>query len=102
VAQFVRARRRQGDSKSSCVGTVVAIGGREDSPEIFHAFTSPLSQTTVFVYDPRTKKSTPFEATDSAIDVSRYETQQFFAISKDGTRVPFFLTARKDLPRDGD
>ena len=102
LALFDRAGRPQGEIALPGVGTVVGIGGREDSPEIFHAFTSPLYQTTVFVYDPRTKKNTPFEATDSAIDVSRYETQQFFAISKDGTRVPFFLTARKDLPRDGD
>jgi prolyl oligopeptidase len=102
LALFDRAGRAQGEIALPGVGTVVGIGGREDSPEIFYDFTSPLYQTMVFVYDPRTKKSTPFEATDSAIDVSRYETQQFFAISKDGTRVPFFLTARKDLPRDGD
>jgi prolyl oligopeptidase len=102
LALFDRAGRAQGEISLPGVGTVVGIGGRKDSAEIFYAFTSPLYRTTVFVYDRRTKKSTPFEATDSAIDVSRYETQQFFAISKDGTRVPFFLTARKDLPRDGD
>jgi prolyl oligopeptidase len=35
------------------------------------------------------------------VDVSRYETTQLFAISKDGTRIPFFLTAKKGVVKDG-
>jgi prolyl oligopeptidase len=30
-----------------------------------------------------------------------YQTRQMFATSRDGTRVPFFVTARNDLPCDG-
>jgi prolyl oligopeptidase len=68
---------------------------------MFYAFTSPLYPTTVFAHDIASGKSTPFEAPKMPIDVDRYETVQLFAHSKDGTRVPFFLTARKGLPRDG-
>jgi prolyl oligopeptidase len=102
LALFDRAGRSQGEIALPGIGTVGGVGGRQDSLEIFYAFTSPLYRTTVFAYDPRIKKSTPFEAPDPALDVSRYETKQFFAISKDGTRIPFFLTAHKDLPRTGD
>ena len=35
------------------------------------------------------------------IDPTRFETHAMFATSKDGTRVPFFLTAKKGLTRDG-
>ena len=35
------------------------------------------------------------------VDTSSYETTAMFASSKDGTRVPFFLTSRKDIARDG-
>src|SRR4029450_1522320 len=44
---------------------------------------------------------TPFEPAEAPIDTSRFETRQCFATSRDGTRVPFFVTARKDLRRDG-
>ena len=98
---FSPGGRSQGEIALPGIGTVVGVGGREDSPEIFYAFTSPLYRTAVFVYDPRTRKSVPFEPANSDVDLSRYETKQFFAISKDGTRVPFFLTARKDLARNG-
>jgi prolyl oligopeptidase len=82
-------------------GTVAGVSGREDTPEIFYAFTSPLYPSTVFRYDLKDRTSTAFEAAASSADVSPYETRRMFATSKDGTRVPFFLTARKDLARDG-
>ena len=34
-------------------------------------------------------------------DFSPYVTEQVFYASKDGTRVPMFITRRKDAPRDG-
>jgi prolyl oligopeptidase len=82
-------------------GVLAGLSGREDTPTLFYAFSSPLSPTTVYAYDMKARRSTPFEAPTAPIDVSRFETTQHFATSKDGTRVPYFLTARKGLARDG-
>lgn len=82
-------------------GSVDGIGGKEDGKEIWYSFTAPLSPLTVYSYDPATKQSTPFEPPQVPVDVSRFETRPMFATSKDGTRVPFFLTARKGLTLDG-
>ncbi len=82
-------------------GSVGALSGRQDVAEIFYSFTSPLFPTTVFRFDPARRVSEPFEASTPPIDASRYETKALFATSRDGTRVPFFLTARKDLALDG-
>jgi prolyl oligopeptidase len=90
----------QGEVTLPGTGTVAQVSGREDSAEIFYSFTSALYPTTVFAYDPVAKRGTPFEAADPPIDTARFETVQLFATSKDGTKVPFFLTARKGLPRD--
>jgi prolyl oligopeptidase len=43
----------QGDVPLPGAGSVTRIGGRQDSPEIFYSFSSPLFPTTVFAYDPR-------------------------------------------------
>ena len=83
------------------IGTVSALSGREDTPGVWYTFTSPLSPSTVFRYDPTTKTSTPFEPPPLPIDLSGFETKAMFASSKDGTKVPFFLTAKKGLPLDG-
>jgi len=90
-----------GDVELPGAGTVAAFGGRADYPEVLFTFSSPLFPTTVFAFDPAAKTRTPFEAPKLPVDVAQYETKQLFAPSKDGTRVPFFLTARKGLALDG-
>ena len=82
-------------------GTVGAISGRQDSPGVWYNFTSPLTPSTIYLFTPSTSKSTSFEAATPPVDTSGFETKALFATSKDGTRVPFFVTAKKDLPLDG-
>jgi prolyl oligopeptidase len=91
----------QGDITLPGTGTIAEVGGREDSPEIFYSFTSPLFPTSVFAYDPASRHSSPFEPATLPVDVSQYETKELFATSKDGTKVPLFVTARKGLALDG-
>ena len=83
------------------LGTASTVAGRFDRPEMFYSFASPLYPSTVFRYDPITNRSIPFEAPKLTFDPSRYETQRVFYTSKDGTRVPMFLTYQKGLVRDG-
>jgi len=82
-------------------GTVGAISGRQDSPDVWYSFTSPLTPSTVYVFTPSASKSASFEAAMPPVDTSGFETTTMFATSKDGTRVPFFVTAKKNLPLDG-
>ena len=91
----------QGDIPLPGIGTVGALSGREDSPGVWYTFTSPLAPSTVYRYDPATKTSTPFEPPKIPVDVSGFETKALFATSKDGTKVPYFLTAKKGLAQDG-
>jgi prolyl oligopeptidase len=90
-----------GDLALPGIGSLQGLSTREDTPEIFYAFTSPLYPTTAFRYDPATKKTTPFEAPKLNFDASQYETRALFATSKDGTRVPVFVTMKKGLALDG-
>jgi len=83
------------------LGTINGPVGRFDRQEIFYSFTSPLSPNTVFRFDLATGKSTPFEPPKLTFDPSSFTTERVFATSKDGTRVPIFVTHRKDLKKDG-
>ncbi len=83
------------------LGTISGPIGRYDRPDIFYAFASPLYPTTVFRADPATGTSTPFEAPALTFDPGLYTTERVFAASKDGTRVPVFITHRKDLQKNG-
>jgi prolyl oligopeptidase len=83
------------------LGSVSGPAGRFDRPEIFYTFTSPLYPATVFRYDTATASSAPFEAPKLTFDPTLFITERVFATSKDGTRVPLFITHRKDLKKDG-
>jgi prolyl oligopeptidase len=93
--------RPAGDVTLPGTGTVAGFSGRDDRPEIWYAFTSPLTPTTIRRFDPRAGVDSTFMATTRPVDASAYETLALFATSRDGTKVPLFLTAKKGLVRDG-
>jgi prolyl oligopeptidase len=101
ISLFGTDGRKQRDLELPGIGNVAGLMARNDTPELFYAFTSFLMPTTVFRCDLATGKSVPFAKSDVAFDPSGYETRQVFYASKDGTRVPMFITARKGAPRDG-
>jgi prolyl oligopeptidase len=101
LALFSLQGSAQGDVKLPGTGTIGGLGGRADDPEIFYSFTSPLYPSTVFAYSPSSASATPFEAPPPPIDASQYETRALFATSRDGTRVPLFLSWKKGLKLDG-
>ena len=77
------------------------LGARVSQSDLFYSFTSFLAPSTVYRYDVRTGASAPFRAPRVPFDPRRYETQQVFVASKDGTRVPLFITTARRLERDG-
>jgi len=101
IAMFGPDGASLGDMPLPGTGSVAAISGRQKRSEILYSFTSPLSPTTVFSYDPASRARTPFQAPMPPIDPDKYETKALFAMSKDGTRVPLFVSHRKGLVLDG-
>jgi len=83
------------------IGTVAGISTAQEYSGFYYAFTSPLYPTTIFRYDVATRKSTPFDPPSLQFDPAAYETHQYFAQSRDGTRIPFFVTHKVGLVRNG-
>jgi prolyl oligopeptidase len=83
------------------VGTAEGLSGRADGGDFFFAFSSYLRPTGVYRFDLASRTLQPFEPATSPFDASPYETRATFYRSKDGTEIPIFIMARKDLARDG-
>ena len=83
------------------IGSVFGITGQPDHTEMFVGFASFLYPTTIFRYDFETDAFEVFKKSELDFDASRYETRQVFYHSKDGTRVPMFITHRKGLELNG-
>lgn len=98
---FSLAGRPLGELPLPGIGTVGGVDGRRGDSEFFYTYTSYLAPTSVYRYDLRTRASTLVKAPTLDFDASRYETRQLFFRSKDGTRVPMFVTAKKGVALDG-
>ena len=83
------------------IGTADGFGGKRKDKETFYAFTSFIVPTSIYRYDLEAGKSAVFRQPKVDFDPNRYETEQVFYNSKDGTRVPMFLTHKKGLKMDG-
>lgn len=82
------------------VGTA-AFSTEKDKKECFYTFTSFTVPGTVYSYDLDNGSSTLFNAPKVNFNLNGYTTEQVFFESKDGTRVPMFLTYKKGLKRNG-
>jgi prolyl oligopeptidase len=77
------------------------FGGDPDDPEMFYSFSSYTQPGAIYRQDVRTGETTLFWRPAIAFDASPYVTEQVFYQSRDGTRVPMFITRRRDIALDG-
>jgi prolyl oligopeptidase len=84
------------------LGSAGGFGGNIDDKAIFYTYSSFNFPPSIFRYDIASRKSTLFRAPEiPGFHASDYETKQVFYTSKDGTRVPMFITSKKGVARDG-
>ncbi len=83
------------------IGSAAGFAGKRKDTETFYSFTSFTTPPTIYRYDMRTGKSTVFRQSKVDFNPNDYETKQVFFKSKDGTRVPMFITHKKGLKLDG-
>jgi len=77
------------------------LAGKRKAREFFYSFASFSTPATIFRYDLASGTSTAIRQPQVSFRPEDYETQQLFYSSKDGTRVPLFVTHRKGLKREG-
>ena len=83
------------------LGTAGGFGGERSDTETFFSYTSFTTPTTIYRLDLATGQQTIFRQPKVPFTPADYETKQVFCNSKDGTRVPMFITHRKGLKLDG-
>ncbi|NJR38655.1 MAG: S9 family peptidase [Leptolyngbyaceae cyanobacterium CSU_1_4] len=83
------------------LGSAGGFGGKRHDTETFYSFTGFTTPNTIYRYNMVTGESSIFRQPNVDFDPSQYETQQVFYSSKDGTKVPLFITHKKGLVLDG-
>ncbi|MFM8347312.1 MAG: prolyl oligopeptidase family serine peptidase, partial [Bacteroidota bacterium] len=101
VKQFDLNGKAEREVKLPGIGTASGFSGKRDDAAVYYSFTSFVYPTTIFRYDIRTGASEVHQRPAVKFNPDEYETTQVFFNSKDGTRIPMFITAKKGLPKDG-
>jgi prolyl oligopeptidase len=112
IAQYLRDARTQVrvfDLEGRAVYDVALPGlgmaqgftGEVNDTETFFAYTDYLTPYTISRLDIASGRTSVFRAPKFGVDTSPYVTEQVFYRSKDGTRIPMFITGRRDRQRDG-
>ncbi len=83
------------------IGTAGGFGGKADEKFDYYTFTSFTFPPTIYKYDIATGKSTVYERPKVDFNPEDYETKQVFYTSKDGTKVPMFITHKKGIELNG-
>ena len=83
------------------LGTVNAMEGEYGGDALYFTFESYTYPLTLFRCDLAKDELTIVEQTKFDVDLDAYTTEQVWFTSRDGTRVPMFVTHRKDCEIDG-
>lgn len=84
----------------SSTGYLLNLTGRREDNELFYGFWSFLYPQTIFRYDFKADASEVIFSPELDFNPAPYVTRQVFVTSKDGARIPMFLTHKRDLILD--
>jgi prolyl oligopeptidase len=84
------------------IGTAWGFSGEQPDTETFFSYASFTTPATTYRYVPATGEVTLWRQPTVDWDADAFVTTQEFYESKDGTKVPMFLTRRKDVEPSGD
>jgi prolyl oligopeptidase len=83
------------------IGSVGGFDGRRKDTRTFYAFTSFTEPGAIYEFDLTTGESKLWKKPTVGFDSAAYETRQTFYQSKDGTRIPMFIVAKRGVELNG-
>lgn len=83
------------------IGTIGGFSGDTEDTETFYTVTSYTTPAAIYKYDIENNKSELYKNSEIKFNADEYVTEQKFYTSKDGTKVPIFLTHKKNIALDG-
>lgn len=101
VYQYTYEGKLVREIKLPGIGTAGGFGGEKEDKEFFYTFSSFSTPPSIYRFNIATGQSTLFRKTEVKVKTDDFVTEQVFFTSKDGTKVPMFLTYKKGMVRNG-
>ncbi len=101
VYQYTYSGKLVREIKLPGLGTASGFSGEKKDKDLFFTFSSFNIPSSIYRYELATGKTDLFRRNEPKISTADMVTEQVFFKSKDGTRVPMFLTYKKGMQKDG-
>ena len=98
---YERDGRPVGDVALPGLGGIAGFHGEEAQTETFFSYTDYLTPLKIFRLDVAANQASLWRAPAAPAAATDFLTEQVFYTSKDGTRVPMYITHRRDMVKDG-
>jgi prolyl oligopeptidase len=98
---YERDGRPVGEVPLPGLGRIEGFEGEGAQTETFFSYTDYLTPGRVYRFDVPANRATLWREPHNSALTAQFITEQVFYNSKDGTRVPMFITHRRDTARDG-
>ncbi|MEZ9176440.1 prolyl oligopeptidase family serine peptidase [Vibrio kanaloae] len=83
------------------LGTASGLGGKKEQTQLYYTFTNYVTPPTIFSFDVESGSSEIYQSSESPFESDKFESEQVFYTSKDGTQVPMLISYKKGLKLDG-
>jgi len=87
--------------KAPDFGRISIVGIDDNSDQYFFNFMNFITPSTLYSADANKNTLKVYKSLPAFFDASKYEVTQYKAKSKDGTKIPYFMVAAKDIKNDG-
>lgn len=82
------------------IGSATGFTGKKKDNEFYYSFSSFNSPNSIYRYNINTGTSTLYRKDEVKMNTENMVTEQLFFTSKDGARVPMFITYKKGIKKD--
>jgi prolyl oligopeptidase len=93
-------RQKESAAFPAC-GTIDLLNRTNATEKLFYSYTSISKPAAIYCYDVRREEAVAWSEVDSPFDLSGIAVEETAYTSADGTSVPLFLAARKELLHSG-
>lgn len=101
VVRYTLTGDHAGNVELPGLGTAYGFGGKRDAGQTFFSFESHGQPDSIYRLDLTTGERTVWKQPEVAFNPNDFVTEQIFYTSKDGTKVPMFISRKKSTAIDG-
>jgi len=101
IIQYDLTGKKIREIELPAIGTAGGFSAKLEDTELYYVFTSFTYPSTIFKYNIASGKSELYWKPEIDFNPEDYVTEQIFYKSKDGTKVPMFITYKKGLEKTG-